>query len=222
MRGPIPARPHRRWTLGATALWLASCTAPCAAGAPRFAFSAGPLIGTTVLDPRFADFDWDVRPRVAWGGEARVGLGDWGGELRTWRAASTQTIDPGRSSATVALTSVEVVGERRVLSLGGTELAATGSAGGLWLGYRPDQVTFVPAGSSPIVVDLTPIHTWTAGAGLELRRPWIGPWNASLALEWQAFPLDVTHRNGSAVETRRESFGEWSARLGLAWNSWRP
>jgi len=186
-------------------------------------FGAAFLAGSTLIDPRFSDFQWDVEPRAAWGGELLAGRGPWVSGLRLWRATSTQSIgQPGAESADVALTTAEVFGQRRIARFLGTEILTTASVGGLWLGYRPDQVTFTPSGSTPIVVDLDPIREWTAGAGLALRRPWAGPWSTSFSVDYQAFGLDTTHRNGNQIETNRESFGDWSARLGLAWSSRRP
>jgi hypothetical protein len=181
------------------------------------------LAGSTLLDPRFADFQWDVRPRAAWGAEVAADRGPWGVGVRAWRAGSTQSIDqPGAESAEVAITTLEMMGRRRVGVALGTVVSASLSGGGLWLGYRPDQVTITPAGGSPIVVELAPIHAWTAGAGLEASRSLRGPWTTSLALGYQTFRLDASHREGGGVVTQRKSFGDWSARLGLGWSSWRP
>jgi hypothetical protein len=186
-------------------------------------FGAAFLAGSTLIDSRFSDFQWDVEPRASFGGEVQAGRGPWVSGLRLWRATSTQSIgQPGAESADVALTTTELFGQRQVAAFLGTDLLVTASVGGLWLGYRPDQVTFTPSGSTPIVVDLDPIHEWTAGGGLALRRPWAGPWSMSLAVDYQVFGLDTTHRNGNQIETHRESFGDWSARLGLGWSTRRP
>src|SRR5262245_56083647 len=186
-------------------------------------FGAALLAGSTLIDPHFSDFQWDIEPRAAWGAEVMAGRGPWVSGLRVWRATSTQSIgQPGAESADVALTTAEVFGQRRIAGFLGAELFTTASAGGLWLGYRPDQVTFTPSGGLPITVDLDPIHEWTAGAGLAVRRPCAGPWSMSLAVDYQVFGLDTTHRNGNQIETNRESFGDWSARLGFAWSTRRP
>ena len=214
-----------RWAVCAAAFWLTAGAPPAArAETPgRVWLGAGVLAGSTLLDPRFSNYQWDVRPRAAWGGEVMGGRGPWVTGIRIWRATSTQSIDqPGAESADVAVTTAEVFGQRRVAEFLGADLFATASAGRLWLGYRPDQVTITPFGSSPIVVDLAPIHEWTAGAGLALRRPWSGPWSMSFAVDYQLFGLTASHMNGNEVETHRESLGDWSARLGLAWSSRRP
>jgi hypothetical protein len=211
--------------MGAAAVCLAAGVA-----APRGAVAAerpwigvGVLAGSTLLDSHLSDFAWDVRPRAAFGAQAVAGRGPWSMGLRLWRATSTQSMESsGAESPDVALSSLELIGQRRLAGFLGVDLLATASAGGLWIGYQPDQVTFTPPGSSPIVVDLEPIHAWTGGGGLEVQRPWSGPWRASLSIDVQAFGLDATHRNGSTIETERESFGDWSARLGLAWISRRP
>src|SRR6185369_16442293 len=112
-------------------------------------YGVGLLAGATQLDPHLGDFQWDVRPRAAWGAEALAGRGRWTGGVRAWRATSTQTLGPsGTTSADVAVTTLEVLGQTRVASIAATDLLATANAGGLWLGYRPDQVTITPAGSS--------------------------------------------------------------------------
>jgi hypothetical protein len=176
------------------------------------------LAGSTLLDPGFADVRWDVRPRAAWGAELAASLGAWGVGVRGWRAGTTQAIEqPGAESAEVAITTLELVGRRRVAAVLGADVFATATAGSLWLGWQPDQVTITPAGGSPILVDFEPIREWTYGAGLELARPLAGPWSARLAVDLQTFRLDTTHREGNEVVTRRESFGDWSARLGLGW-----
>ena len=164
-----------------------------------------------------------MRPRAAWGAESLAGRGPWGLGARAWRATTTQAIgQPGAASADLALTTLEVVGAWRVGGVLGTDLLATATIGRLWLGYRPDQVTITPAGSPPVVVDLAPVHTWVAGAGLGLRRPWLGPWNATLSVDTQRFRLETARTDGNAVVIERRSFGEWSARLGLCWMSRRP
>jgi len=190
---------------------------------PRLWFGAGFLAGSTLVDPRFSSFQWDVRPRASFGGEVMAGRGAWVSGLRLWRATSTQSIgQPGTESADVAITTLDFFAQRRMASFLGADLFTTASAGGMWLGYQPDQVTITPSGSSPIVVDLEPIHEWTAGAGLAVRRPWSGPWSTSFAVDYQVFGLTTSHMSGNEVETNRESFGDWSARLGLAWSSRRP
>lgn len=211
------------WVLGAAVLGLAAATGPARAETSDGVwFGASVLAGSTMFDSRFSDFQWDVRPRMAWGGEILAGRGPWMSGIRLWRATSTQTVgQPGAESADVTITTAEVLGQRRVTGFLGIDLFATASTGGLWLGYHPDQVT-IDAGSMPITVDLAPVHEWTAGAGLALRRPWSGPWSVSLAVDYMVFGLEASHRNGNEIETNRESFGDWSARLGLAWSSRRP
>ena len=213
-----------RFAAGAAALLLATGPAgTCLAAEPaRTWFGAGLLAGSTLLDSHFSDFQWDVRPRLAWGAEALAGRGPWTTGVRVWRATSTQEIgQPGSESPDVAVSSFELVGQRRLASLAGAELVGSGSVGGVLLGYHPDQVTITPPGSTPIVVDLAPVKEWTVGAGLALRRTVAGHWSASVSVDYQTFGLDAAHRNGNSIEMRRESFGDWSARLGLAWLSWR-
>ena len=214
-----------RWTALVSALGLAASLPSAAqAGDPeRLWFGAGLLAGSTLVDSRFASFQWDVQPRASFGGEVMAGRGPWVSGLRLWRAKSTQSVGPpGQESSDVAITTLDFFAQRRVASFLGADLFTTASAGGMWLGYQPDQVTITPSGSPPLVVDLEPIHEWTAGAGLAVRRPWSGPWSTSFAVDYQVFGLTTSHMNGSEVETNRESFGEWSARLGLAWSSRRP
>src|SRR5262247_2656794 len=209
---------------GAAVLLLASAPSRAhAAEGERPWFGVGVLAGSTLLDAHFSDFQWDVKPRAAWGAEALVGRGAWTTGLRVWRATSTQELgQPASTSPEVAVTSLEWLAQRRVAQLAGTELLGTATLGGTWLGYHPDQVTITPSGSPPIVVDLAPVREWTLGAGVGVRRPLAGHWSASLSVDVQSFALDTTHRNGNEIETKRESFGDWSARLGLTWLSWRP
>jgi hypothetical protein len=186
------------------------------AGASGTWFSLAALTGTTQPDPTFADYQWDIRPRIAWGAEALAGRGPFSAGVRWWRSQTTQVIDPSGAQGTtnVHTTSFDLVGEGRFARLLGVEVLGAVHVGRLFLGYDPDQVTVNPGA---IVVDLEPVQEWAAGGGLTLRRALRQHWNAGLEVDHRLFRMDTAHRNGSQIEVGRETFGDWSARLGLAW-----
>ena len=181
--------------------------------------SVGILTGSTQLDANLADYQWDTRPQMAWGAEARHGRGRFAGGLRLWRTQTTQQMDaPGVTSAPVVhSTSLELLAQGRIVEGWGTRLLASASAGRLFLGYSPDQVTIdLGGGSGPTEVALSPVQEWIVGGGLSLERALGVRWSMSLEVDRRVFALDTAHRNGAVIETGRESFGEWSARLGFA------
>jgi hypothetical protein len=180
-------------------------------------FSLGALGGSTQPDARFADYQWSVSPRLAWGGQALAGRGPFATGLRLWRSGNTQTLGlSGVTDPSVHLTSLEAVGQGRLATWWGTELLGLGSVGRMHVGYDPDQLT-VPSGGGPVVVDFRPVNTWIAGGGVALRRSIAEPWTVGLEVDHRVFQLDTAHRSGSTIENGRQSFHEWSARLELAW-----
>lgn len=181
--------------------------------------SLGLLAGSALPDARLGDFQWDVAPRAAWGGQVLLERGRFATGARLWRSSTTQTMDlpSGPVAPRVGLTRLELTGQGRVLALGSTALLVTAAAGWLHLGYAPDHITIPPSGSgAPIVVSLRAVDEWIGGAGVALRRPWGGRWSTSLGVDREFFGLDAAHRSGSAIVYGRESLGEWSARLEVA------
>ena len=228
MRG-LPSRAHsgRHRPFAATAisaLLLATGSGASAAPGTRWV-SVGLLSGSTWLDHRLADYQWDMTPRMDWGAQTLVGAGRFTTGLRLWRSRTTQQIDPSDATAAAEVhsTSTEVVGRGRLATALGCDLMAVASVGLLHLGYHPDQVTVTPSGGgAAIAVDLTPVNEWIGGGGFAMRRPLRGPWAAGVEIDHRLFGLDTAHRNGSVIEYGRQSFGDWSARVELAWVYRRP
>jgi len=180
-------------------------------------YSLGLLTGSIRLDPALANYQWDVTPRFAWGGQAMAGQGRWALGARMLETQTTQTANVGGTSGgpEVRATSWELVGNARLARSFGVELLALASGGLLHLGYHPDQMTIDVSGT-PVVVAFRPIDEWIGGAGLGARRELLGAWRAGAELEWRRFSMDTAHRNGSVIETQRQSFDDWSVRLELA------
>jgi hypothetical protein len=172
--------------------------------------SLGLLTGADKPDARLANYQWNTTPHAAWGAQALVGVGRLAGGLRVWTTGTTQQLDPA-AAADVRSTSVELVGQARVASLGIADLVAVASAGRVHMGYHPDQVTI--AGST---VDLRPIDEWIGGGGLAMRRTLIAGWSLGLEVDYRRFALDTAHQQGGTVVQARESFNDWSARFELA------
>ncbi len=217
---------HDRAAIVVTALALAACAAaPARAGLPApFGAEVALLAGTTRLDARLADYQWDVAPRLAWGAEALGTLGRWGVGARFWHAATTQALGLGgaTSDPAVGTTSVEAVARGRLASIAGTAIHAVGSAGRLHVGYHPDHVTVDPTGGgTPLEIRLAPVDTWMFGGGLALERRLAGPWSASFEVDRRAYGWDTAHRVADTIQVGRESFGDWSAHLGIAWKAGR-
>lgn len=189
------------------------------AGDPRPWLAIGVLAGSTQPDARLANYQWVTTPRASWGAQALAGKGRFATGLRVARASTTQAIDlpSGASRVSVHSTSVELLGQGRLVALWGMHVFATASGGRLHLGYAPDEVVIPASGSSgPTTVALAPIDEWVAGGGLVARRALSGRWSVGLEIERRVFALDTAHRNGSVIENSRESFGDWNARVELA------
>lgn len=178
-------------------------------------YSLGLLTGSVKLDASLANYQWDVTPRVAWGGQAMAGQGPWALGARVLQTQTTQATGVGGASPTVRETSCELVGNARLLRPFGVEVLALASTGLVHLGYHPDEMTLDVSGT-PVVVDFKPVNQWIAGAGMSARRAVSGPWQAGAEVEWRRFSMDTAHRNGNSIETRREAFDDWSIRLELA------
>ena len=183
---------------------------------PALWLSLGLLAGTTQIDQRLADYQWDTTLRPAWGAEALAGTHRLAVGARIWRTESQQTLDPTTGDdARVGASTAELVGRVRLSDWLGFGLWSDASGGWMRLSYNPDQMT-IDAGGTPVTVQLAPIDTWTAGLSLALERSLPGGWNAGLEAGHRWYELEAVHRNGSTIESRSERFGDWTARLALA------
>lgn len=217
------------FTLAAVAGVLAAlaCASPVlAADAPlplRGAgawLAVGVLGGSTLVDAGLANYQWDVRPRTAWGAQALAGRGRMELGLRAWRSHTVQVLElpTGTLTPAVRSTTLELLGRGQAASALGTQLWAGASTGWLRVDYSPERVTISPGGAgAAVVADFAPVNEWTAAVGCALQRPVGARWMLGLDLDRRFFALDTAHRSGAAVVNRRESFGDWSARLELAW-----
>jgi hypothetical protein len=183
---------------------------------PRW--SLGLLAGSTWFDSRLADYQWDLRPRLAWGlrALAEVGRFGWGIEVARSHAVQRTGLGDPASDPAVRATRIEWVGESRLASRAGATLLVTAAVGRLHLGYDPDRVAFSSGGGTTVVVDFRPIDEWEGGGGLALRRGLGGPLALGLEVDRRFFALETARRNGTTIETGRESFAEWNARLELS------
>jgi hypothetical protein len=182
--------------------------------------SVGILAGSAQPAGASADYQWDVRPHVAWGGQALAGFGRFAAGLRFWSTGTTQALGlSGSSDPRVRLNSLELVARARVAAWRVLSLHATASGGRLGLHFDPDHVT-VDTGGTPVEVELAPIHEWVGGAGLAVEAPLPGSISVGLEGERRLWALDTAHRSGSNVVYARDSFGDWSARFSLrrAWH----
>lgn len=184
--------------------------------APALWLSLGLLAGTTQVDPRLADYQWEVSPRPAWGAQGLAGGGRLAAGARLWRDESRQTLDPtSGAQAKVRRTSAEAVGRARVAAVLGASVWGDVSGGWLRLSYDPDQFS-IDTGGTPVTVDLKPIDTWTAGLGLAIERGLRSGWSVGLEAGRRWYELDAAHRAGGSIEVRSERFGDWTGRLALA------
>ena len=96
-------RPHRAMVRVALALLALSpsvrarvAEAGIPAGTAPAWGSVALLGGSTFIDPRLANYQWDTRPRAAWGAQALVGRGRVALGARAWRSQTVQVLDlPG-------------------------------------------------------------------------------------------------------------------------------
>jgi hypothetical protein len=162
-----------------------------------------------------ADYQWDVRPHLAWGAQAMAGIGPVAAGLRWWSSSTTQALGlTGQEDPSVRSRSLELVARARVATWHRLSLHAMAAGGRLALRWDPERVT-VDAGGTPIDVALSPIHTWVGGAGLGFEATLPGGFAGGLEGERRVFALDTAHRSGSEVVTERTTFGEWAARVSL-------
>jgi hypothetical protein len=175
------------------------------------------LTGSTQFDTGLADYQWNTAPRFGWGVLGLVGRGRLAAGLELWRAGTTQAIGDLGPAPEVTATSAELVGEARLVEHWGTGLWLRGHGGLLRFGYHPDRIAIQPPGPvSPIAVDLAPVNSWTAGAGVAVRRALSDRWTLGLGVDARRFAIDTAHRAGNEVVYARERFGDWSARCEVA------
>lgn len=186
-------------------------------GHPGEHISMAFLTGSTQFDAGLADYQWNTTPRFGWGILGLVGRGRLAAGLELWRAGTTQAIGDLGPAPEVIATSAELVGEARLVAHRGTGLWLRGHGGLLRLGYHPDQIAIQPPGPvSPIAVALAPVNTWTAGAGVAVRRALSDRWTLGIGVDARRFAIDTAHRAGNEVVYARETFGDWSARCEVA------
>jgi len=175
------------------------------------------LTGSTQPDAALADYQWDTRPKMAWGAQALAGRGRFGAGVRLWSSRTTQQVDLAgvAVSPTVRSTSVELVGRVRVADLRGLRLLAAASGGRLHLGYDPDRLA-IPTGGGSIEVSFAPVYEWIAGVGAAVERPLGAHWTVGAQVERRGWALDTAHRSSAQIVNARESFGEWNARFEFA------
>lgn len=191
--------------------------APPSPAASRGWLSVGLLTGSTQFDAELADYQWDTTPRLGWGLSGLVGRGRFAAGLELWRTGTTQAIGDLGAAPEVHATSLELVGEARIVGRWGTDLWVRGHGGRLRLGYQPDRITIQPPGPvSPIEVELAPVAAWIGGAGAALRRPVASRWTVGLGVDARVFAIDTAHRSGDTVVYGRRSFGDWSIRCEIA------
>jgi hypothetical protein len=211
---PAIARLARATTIVSVVLVSTATNAAAAGG--RW-ISLGMLGGSTRPDPALADYQWDVRPRGAWGAQALIGGDRFATGLRAWRSGTTQRIGAGIDPVSVRETSVELVGRAHLAERFGIGASLVAGAGRLHLGFDPDRVAIpLEGGGSAGEASLAPIDEWMASAGMALARPIAERWALGLEIDHRRFALDTAHREGDAIESARTSFGEWSVRLELA------
>ena len=211
-----------RTVLVASALiWVvsASWTMPALAVGPGVWGSVGVLAGATQPDSDLSDYRWDVTGQRGFGAQGLVGFGPVGAGIRYWKTQTHQStgllgveIEPE-----VRMVSVEAMAQLRLFSVAGFQFAATGSYGQLQLSYKPATLTVDPGTGTLTEIEFRPIDTWTASAGLALRRAILPGIGLGLQVDRSFFELDVLHRAGSEIVGTEEGFGHWNARLELAW-----
>jgi hypothetical protein len=183
---------------------------------PGTRFSVGVLAGTTQFDTELADYQWNTRPRAAWGLRGLAGFGRWAAGVRFWTTRTTQSIGDLGEAPGVRASSLELQGEGRIAGGRGTRLLARAGGGWLHLGYRPDRITIQPSGpAAAIEVDLRPVNTWTGGGGLAVEHALWPGWSAALGVERRMFAIDTAHRAGDEVVLERRIMGDWTARVEL-------
>ena len=145
--------------------------------------------------------------------------------MRLLRSGNEQELGAESSvpTASVSMTSLELLGRGRVVSFLGNDVVAMASIGRLNMGFDPDRVTVDPGGfAAPVEVELASINEWIYGAGLGVQRTFLQRWNAGLELDHRIFGLDTAHRKGDEIVFERETVGSWSARLGVWLDLWKP
>jgi hypothetical protein len=198
-----------------------ACVAPAAhADEDGWRLDLGAGVGAWLLDPDLEDYRWQTTPSTVVEGHASLVRGRWafGLDART-TATVQQTGLPGVSEAPdVDLNMFEVHGAFRALRFYGTELWGRAHAGRMHVRYQPDRLSFDnPAGGAPIDVEFSPINEWIAGAGLSLRREFVGRFALAGQVTHSVFALDTAHRRNDEIIRERQTFQNWSFGIGASW-----
>ncbi|MEZ4654025.1 MAG: hypothetical protein R3E12_10700 [Candidatus Eisenbacteria bacterium] len=184
------------------------------------AWSSGHVFGGGIqTDSDLTHYDWDARTHPAYGGELALGWRYVGIGARYVSGENEQrTENPLVSyAATVRSRTVEAIVPVRVLRLWGFGLTGCGSLGRMWLTYDPDRVEIPVAGSDPLIVELSPIETWTVSAGGAIRHGLAGPLDVGLSARRRWFELDTAHRVGEDIAYEKQSFGQWEVQIEVGW-----
>lgn len=204
------------WALAIACLAAAVTPAAAQETAPARTATLSVLAGGVQPVARMADYQWDLHPHAAWGGELLAGRGRLSAGVRFWHAGTTQSLAiAGVPDPAVHANSLELLTRMTVARGRWWRLSAFASAGRLSLTWTPDRVT-VPSGGGPVEVAFTPVHEWVGGAGLGFGIPLTPGWETGFQMERRAYALDTAHRSGSNVVEAREWFGDWTARVSLA------
>ncbi len=192
-----------------------------AAPSPRSAswIGFGTMGGAIVLDPHLHDYRWDTSPRAIFGFQGmlvrdRIALG-----ARVWSSRTSQATGllEGAGAPSVRLTGAELVAEPHLASWSGFRCHASATGGIVHLGWSPDRLTLdASGGGEAITVDFEPVDTWTASAGLGVRRALPGRVMLGVAVERSIFSLETAHRVDDVIVEDRELFGNWTVRVELS------
>ena len=115
---------------------------PTPAAPSRGFISLALLTGSTQFDTGLADYQWDTTPRLGWGLTGLVGRGRFATGLELWRAGTKQAIGDLGASPEVHATSLELVGEVRLVEYRAIRLWVRGTgAGCVSATTRPDHTS---------------------------------------------------------------------------------
>jgi hypothetical protein len=206
----------KRFNAALWALGLATLVASPVEAGPRIELST--VGGATFLDQSLADFQWEITPRVSWGGQAAVRIGRTALGVRLLRQGTEQDtglIDPPATS--VGRTSVDVVARFTAARILGTDAWLGASAGWMHLGFSPDEAVIDLPSGSDITVEFDPINEAVFGLGAGVSKEVAPRWAIGLGAERTLFGLDTAHRRGDDIVETRESFGDWNVRMELTW-----
>ncbi len=182
--------------------------------------AAGLGAGAVNPDQSLDNYRWDTRPAALFAAEAIAGRGRFAGGVRLtrWQTHQGTGLALAEPDPRVRLTSVDFLGQVRVLERAGWQLWGTALIGQMGLRYAPDQ-TIIPTGvpGGDITVHYDPIDEMNLGLGLALKRDFGDQVSAALLAEQSRFSLDTSHRRGDEIVFERQEFVNWSYRLQISW-----